>query len=107
VERLMRERGLAGDRRGKRVRPTVPSPAAARRLTWCSAGSARQRRTGCGGRLHLRAHPVGDGLCIAFVIDASSRRILGWRAATSVRTALVLDPLEQALWARQREGCFS
>jgi putative transposase len=41
---------------------------------------------------------------VAFVIDAYSRRILGWRAATSMKTALVLDALEQALWARRRHG---
>ena len=41
---------------------------------------------------------------IAFVIDACSRRILGWRAATSMRTSLVLDALEQALWTRHRAG---
>ena len=41
---------------------------------------------------------------VAFVIDAYSRRILGWRAATSMKTALVLDALEQALWTRQRGG---
>src|SRR3954469_25293964 len=41
---------------------------------------------------------------VAFVLDAHSRRILGWRAATSMRTELVLDALEQALWTRQREG---
>jgi len=41
---------------------------------------------------------------VAFVIDAYSRQILGWRAATSMRTALVLDALEQALCARRRQG---
>jgi putative transposase len=41
---------------------------------------------------------------VAFVIDAYSRQILGWRAATSMRTALVLDALEQALWARRHGG---
>src|SRR5271165_6204752 len=41
---------------------------------------------------------------VAFVIDAYSRRILGWRAATSMKTALVLDALEQAMWARRRDG---
>ena len=41
---------------------------------------------------------------VAFVIDAYSRRILGWRAATTMRTALVLDALEQALWTRRRDG---
>jgi transposase InsO family protein len=41
---------------------------------------------------------------VAFVLDAHSRRILGWRAATSMRTELVLDALEQAIWTRTREG---
>jgi putative transposase len=41
---------------------------------------------------------------VAFVIDAYARRILGWRVATSMRTALVLDALEQAVWARRRDG---
>ena len=37
---------------------------------------------------------------VAFVIDAYSRRILGWRAATTMRTSLVLDALEMAIWTR-------
>jgi putative transposase len=41
---------------------------------------------------------------VAFVIDAYSRRILGWRAATSMRTELVLDALEHAVWTRAEQG---
>jgi putative transposase len=41
---------------------------------------------------------------VAFVLDAHSRRILGWRAATSMTTELVLDALEQALWTRAHAG---
>ena len=41
---------------------------------------------------------------VAFVIDAFSRRITGWRAATTMTTALVLDALEHAVWARARDG---
>lgn len=37
---------------------------------------------------------------VAFVIDVYSRRIVGWRTATTMRTELVLDALEHALWAR-------
>ena len=47
--------------------------------------------------------PRPDGTPPAgFVIDVYSRRILGWRASTSKPTALVLDPLEQALFTRRR-----
>ena len=39
--------------------------------------------------------PTWDGMAyVAFVIDAFSRRITGWRAATTMTTALVLDALD-------------
>ena len=41
---------------------------------------------------------------VAFVLDTYSRRILGWRAATTMKTSLVLDALAQALWTRRRDG---
>jgi putative transposase len=41
---------------------------------------------------------------VAFVIDAYARRIIGWRAARSMNTALVLDALEQALFTCARQG---
>ena len=37
---------------------------------------------------------------VAFVVDAYARRIVGWRVDRSMKTELVLDALEQALWAR-------
>jgi transposase InsO family protein len=33
-----------------------------------------------------------------------SQRILRWHTATSMRTALVLEALGQAMWARRRDG---
>jgi putative transposase len=36
----------------------------------------------------------------AFVIDVYSRRIVGWRTATTMTTDLVLNALEMAIWAR-------
>jgi putative transposase len=44
---------------------------------------------------------------VAFVIDAYSRRILGWPAATTMRTELVLDALEHAVWTRRQAGTTS
>ena len=41
---------------------------------------------------------------VAFVIDAFSRRVVGWRAATSMSTALVLDAVEHAFFTRAQEG---
>jgi putative transposase len=41
---------------------------------------------------------------VAFVIDAYARRVLGWRVSYSMKTALVLDALEQAIWTRAQAG---
>jgi putative transposase len=104
VERLMRELGLAGARRGKRRRTTVPDPAAARPADLVGRRFSRPAPD----RLWVADFtyvPTWSGMVyVAFVIDAYSRQILGWRAATTMRTALVLDALEQALWARRRQG---
>lgn len=43
------------------------------------------------------------GFCyVAFVVDVYSRRILGWRVSSSMRTQLVLDAFHQALHTRHR-----
>src|SRR5215212_897671 len=44
---------------------------------------------------------------VAFVIDAYSRRIVGWRAARSMTTDLVLDAVEQAFFTRAQDGTTS
>jgi putative transposase len=41
---------------------------------------------------------------VAFVIDAFSRRIVGWRASRSMRSDLALDALEQALYDRDTDA---
>ena len=41
---------------------------------------------------------------VAFIFDVFSRMIVGWRAATSMTTDLVLDTLEMAIWNRARAG---
>jgi len=38
---------------------------------------------------------------VAFVVDVFARTIVGWRVSRSLRTELVLDALEQALWLRK------
>jgi putative transposase len=107
VERLMRELGLAGARRGKRRRTTVADPAAARPADLVG----RRFHRPAPDRLWVADFtyvPTWSGMVyVALVIDAYSRRIVGWRAATTMRTALVLDALEQAIWTRQRGGAPS
>jgi putative transposase len=104
VARLMRDLGLRGARRGRRVRTTIADPAAAR-----PADLVRRHFNPPAPDVLWVADytyvPTWAGMVyVAFVIDAYSRRILGWRTASSMKTALVLDALEQALWTRQRAG---
>ncbi len=40
---------------------------------------------------------------VAFVIDVFSRRIVGWRVSSSLRSDLALDALEQAICERQED----
>jgi putative transposase len=104
VERLMRGMALAGARRGKRVITTRPDSRADRPADLVQ----RQFRPVAPNRLWVADFTyvsTWSGMVyVAFVIDAYARRILGWRAATTMRTELVLDAIEQAIWARQREG---
>ncbi len=37
----------------------------------------------------------------AFVVDAFSRRIVGWKVSGSLETGLALDALEMAIWSRR------
>ena len=46
--------------------------------------------------------PTGEGwLYLATVLDAWSRRIVGWAMADTLRTALVVDALHMAVWNRR------
>jgi putative transposase len=105
VERLMRELGLEGARRcGKKRRTTHADPAAARPADLVG----RQFTPAAPDRLWVADFTYvatwSGTVYVAFVLDAHSRRILGWRAATSMRTDLVLDALEMAIWTRARLG---
>jgi len=104
VERLMRELGLHGVTRGKARRTTIADGTAAR-----PSDLVQRRFTPPAPNTLWVADftyvPTWAGtVYVAFVIDAWSRRILGWRAATSMKTALVLDALEHAMWTRGRAG---
>ncbi len=103
VERLMRELGLRGAVRGKPVRTTRGEGTIDRPLDLVD----RQFAVPAPNRLwvaDLTYVRTWSGLVYAaFVIDAYSRRIVGWNASRSLKTDLALEALEQAIWARHRE----
>jgi putative transposase len=95
VRRLMRGLGLAGVRRGRSVRTTWPAPLAQR-----PADLVERRFTApAPNRLwvsDLTYIATWSGFAYtAFIIDAFSRRIVGWRVAATLRTELALDALER------------
>ena len=46
--------------------------------------------------------PSEEGfLYLAFILDVYSRRVVGWSMASHLRTELVVDALEMALWRRK------
>ena len=100
VERVMKSLGIAGAVRGRRVRTTRPDPAAGRAPDLVN----RQFTAPAPNRLWVADFtvvPTWSGqVYMAFVIDVYSRMIVGWRASTNMRTALVLDALEMAIWRR-------
>jgi putative transposase len=104
VERLMHELGLEGVRRGRRRRTTIADPAAARPADLVQRRFAPARPDAVWVADFTYVATWSGTVYVAFVLVAHSRRILGWRAAPSMRTDLVLDALAQAIWTRGREG---
>ena len=48
-------------------------------------------------------HPTTEGkVYLATVIDAFSRRVVGWSIADHLRAELVVDALQMAIWRRDR-----
>ena len=101
VERLMKNLGIQGVRRGKKCWTTI-------------ADDLLDRPTDKVNRQFVATRPnqlwVADiTFCatwtgfvyVAFIIDVFARFIVGWRVSRSLHTDLVLDALEQALWARR------
>jgi putative transposase len=104
VERLMRDLGLHGVRRGKKIRTTVRDERHERAgdLLGRDFTAPAPNRRWVADFTHVAAW---SGIVyVAFVVDVYSRAIVGWAAATSKRTKLVLDALQMALWRRDRDG---
>jgi HTH-like domain/Integrase core domain len=105
VQRLMRAHGIVGaKRRGRPWRTTRADPDAHRRpdLVQRNFTASRPDELWVADLCYLRCW---EGVVfLAFVIDAHSRRIVGWQLASHMRTTLVLDALRMALGERCRLG---
>ena len=104
VERLMRDMGLQGVVRGRKIVTTVPDAARP-----CPEDKvSRVFRADRPDKLWVSDFtyvPTWPGtVYVAFVIDVYARRIVGWRVSSSMTTEFVLDALEQAIRQRNPHG---
>jgi putative transposase len=100
VGRLMGQLGIQGVWRRRKVRTTIRDDEAERPEDLVDRDFTADRPN----RLwvtDLTYVPTWDGMgYVCFIIDAFSRRIVGWRVAGHMRTSMVLDALEMARWSR-------
>jgi putative transposase len=101
VERLMRELGLVGVRRGKTRRTTTPDATAPRPADLVDRDFSATRPNQLWVADLTYVASWSGFVYVALVIDAFSRFIVGWQASRSLRTDLALDALEMAIWRRQ------
>lgn len=104
VDRAMTALGLSGARRDKGVRTTIPGKGGNR------AGDLLNRDFTAPRPDHTWVMDFTYVRCwagfvyVAFIVDVYAQLIVGWHAATSMTTDLVLTPLRMALWQRGRQG---
>jgi putative transposase len=104
VERLMRELGLEGALRGKKIRTTVSDPGRERAADLLKRDFTATRPNQRWVADFTYVHTWAGIVYVAFCVDIFSRAIVGWSASTSKRAKLVLDALDMALWRRERAG---
>ena len=100
VERLMRVLGLQGAVRGHSCRTTISDDTVVRPADLVQRQFTATRPNQLWVADITYVATWAGFVYVAFVIDVFARRIVGWRVANSMRTDLVLDALEQALWSR-------
>ena len=101
IERLMKDQGLQGVRRGKKVCTTMPDTSAP-----CPRDKVnRNFKAPAPNRLWVSDFTYvstwAGFVYVAFIIDVFARRIVGWRVSRTAHAGFVLDALEQALHARR------
>jgi putative transposase len=100
VGRLMGQLGIEGVSRRRKVRTTISDEDATRPPDLVD----RDFTADSPNRLwatDLTYVPTWDAMgYVCFIIDAFSRKIVGWRVANHMRTTMVLDALEMARWSR-------
>lgn len=101
VERLMRQAGVAGiyrRRRGGCTRRDLDAQPSDDLVDRAFDPPAPDRLWA----MDVTEHPTGEGKVYPAVVrDAFSRRVVGWSIADHIRSELVVDAVQMAIWRRQ------
>ncbi len=105
IERLMREMGLSGARRGRTFKVTTRSDERQHRPADLVERRFEASGPNCLWVADLTYVKTHSGwVYAAFVIDVFSRMVVGWQVSNSLRADLAIDALEMAIWNRARAG---
>ena len=104
VARLMRAAGLQGISRRKRVRTTIRKPGARLAPDLVDRDFTADRPDQLWVADITYIHTWAGFLYLAVVMDAYSRRVVGWAMSNHLRTELVIDALQMAIHQRRTRG---
>ncbi len=93
VERLMREMGLSGAVRGKKVRTTIPEAGAPCTMDKVNRNFCVPAPNSLWVSDFTDISTSSGFDYVAFVIDAFARRIVGWRVSRTAHASFVLKPI--------------
>jgi putative transposase len=104
VARLMRELGIQGATRAKKRFTTKSDSAHVRAPDLVNRDFTAPRPDALWVADFTYCSTWSGIVYVAFIIDVYSRRLVGWKAARSMTTALVLDALNMAAWTSRHTG---
>ena len=97
----MRQQGIQGATRAKKRFTTKSDPAHVRAPDLVNRNFTAPRPDALWVADFTYCSTWSGVVYVAFIIDVHSRRLVGWKAARSMTTALVLDALNMAAWTRR------
>ena len=100
VETVMRKLGLKGVKRGRSCKTTIPDEMAEKPLDLVNREFVASKPDQLWVADITYVATWSGFVYVAFITDVYSRYIVGWRVLKSMKTELILDALEQAMWAR-------
>ena len=104
VARLMALHGIRGASRAKKRFTTRSDPTVVRAPDLVNRNFTASRPDALWVADFTYCSTWSGIVYVAFIVDVFSRRLVGWKAARSMTTSLVLDALNMAAWTRRHES---